>query len=76
MLAPSDRGLWSYGLWVAATAAGADLGWRTESNVILSVVFDVPQTPPRPADQAVVITGASKTHPRSRSRDDSRAEAA
>lgn len=37
---------------------------------------DAPQRLPRPAAQAVVITGASKTHGRSRSRDDPNAEAA
>lgn len=38
MLALSDRGFWSFDLWTAAAATGADLLWRTKSNVILPVI--------------------------------------
>lgn len=42
MLALSDRGFWSYELWKAAAATGADLGWRTKSNIILPVIELLP----------------------------------
>ena len=38
MLALSDRGFWSYELWTAAAATGADLLWRTKSNIVLPVI--------------------------------------
>ncbi|MGH8931062.1 MAG: IS4 family transposase [Egibacteraceae bacterium] len=38
MLALSDRGFWSFELWTAAAATGADLLWRTKSNIILPVL--------------------------------------
>lgn len=37
MLLLADRGFWSYALWTAAQASGADLLWRTKSNQILPV---------------------------------------
>lgn len=42
MLALSDRGLWSYELWTAAAATGADLLWRTKANIILPVIEALP----------------------------------
>jgi hypothetical protein len=38
MLTLCDRGFWSYDLWNAARKKGAELLWRTKSNVILPVV--------------------------------------
>jgi hypothetical protein len=37
MLALCDRGFWSYDLWSAARRHGADLLWRTKSNIIFPV---------------------------------------
>jgi hypothetical protein len=42
MLALSDRGFWSYELWTKAAGTGADLLWRTKSNVILPVIEVLP----------------------------------
>ncbi|MGH8901749.1 MAG: IS4 family transposase [Egibacteraceae bacterium] len=42
MLVLSDRGFWSYELWVAAAATGADLLWRTKSDIVLPVVEQLP----------------------------------
>jgi hypothetical protein len=33
MLVLCDRGFWSYDLWIAAQRRGADLLWRTKSNI-------------------------------------------
>ncbi len=37
MLALCDRGFWSYDLWCAASAHGADLLWRTKKNIVFPV---------------------------------------
>ncbi len=37
MLVLADRGFFSYTLWTAAAASGADLLWRTKSNHVLAV---------------------------------------
>jgi hypothetical protein len=38
MLVLCDRGFWSFDLWAQAQDTGADLLWRTKSNVVLPVV--------------------------------------
>lgn len=38
MLVLRDRGFWSFDLWRQAQESGADLLWRTKSNIILPVV--------------------------------------
>jgi hypothetical protein len=38
MLALCDRGFWSYDLWNGARRKGADLLWRTKSNIVLPVI--------------------------------------
>lgn len=38
MLCLADRGFWSYELWKQASASGADLLWRTKSNIVFPVV--------------------------------------
>jgi hypothetical protein len=37
MLMLADRGFYSYRLWAAAQATGADLAWRTKSNHVLEI---------------------------------------
>ena len=41
MLALCDRGFWSYDLWSAACRHGADLLWRTKSNISLPVIEEL-----------------------------------
>jgi hypothetical protein len=42
MLVLCDRGFWSFDLWKQARETGADLLWRTKSNIILPVVEMLP----------------------------------
>jgi Insertion element 4 transposase N-terminal/Transposase DDE domain len=42
MLLLADRGFWSYRLWTAAAATGADLLWRVKAGVHLPVLRELP----------------------------------
>jgi hypothetical protein len=42
MLVLADRGFFSYGLWRAAAATGADLCWRMKRNSVLPVLSELP----------------------------------
>ena len=42
MLVLADRNFYSYGLWAAAAATGADLLWRVKASMALPVVQELP----------------------------------
>ena len=42
LLLLADRGFYSYGLWTAAAATGADLLWRAKDDMDLPVLLDLP----------------------------------